>query len=143
MDARNKITAAFGGENLEEIFAKVEIFLATFPGDENITEASVKLVACILKAVEGAIVYFLSHTGEAHHTCYICIILRVIPAVSRIAGTLGRGRDFQKPLLASIEEIQAKCQKLIEEAKTSDIAGTREAMHLILEGGSSSQPQSY
>lgn len=47
-------------------FSKVEIFLAAFPGDPNIKEASVDLIACILKAVERAILYFLSHTCKAN-----------------------------------------------------------------------------
>jgi len=50
---------------LEKSFAKVEIYLATFPGDENIENVSVALIACILKAVELAIVFFLSSSCEA------------------------------------------------------------------------------
>jgi len=52
-------------------FGRVEIFLSAFPGDPNIKDASVDLIACILKAVEGAIVYFLSSTGKAKNYLYL------------------------------------------------------------------------
>jgi len=54
-------------------FARVEIFLSAFPGDPNIKDASVDLIACILKAVEGAIVYFLSSTGKAKNYLYLAL----------------------------------------------------------------------
>jgi hypothetical protein len=50
---------------VKEGFSKVEIFLVAFPGDQNIKKASVDLVACVLKAVENAILYFLSSMGKA------------------------------------------------------------------------------
>ncbi|KAK4100793.1 hypothetical protein N658DRAFT_82858 [Parathielavia hyrcaniae] len=52
-------------EDMQEGFSKVEVFLAAFPGDQNIKKASVDLIACVLKAVETTILYFLSHTGKA------------------------------------------------------------------------------
>jgi hypothetical protein len=55
----------FREDKLEKSFAKMEIYLATFPGDENIEGASIALIVCILKAVELAIAFFLSSTCEA------------------------------------------------------------------------------
>ncbi|RYP92924.1 hypothetical protein DL770_000974 [Monosporascus sp. CRB-9-2] len=107
-DAREKITAVFNGEDLEKTFAQVELFLAIFPGDENITKACVRLIADILSAIEGTIVYFLSHTGSLGHS---------------------KGKDdFQKELLDSIAKIQAGTRDLIDEAQMSHMAGTRTAM---------------
>lgn len=44
-----------------------EIYLATFPGDQNIEQASISLIACILKAVEFAIAFFFSSTSKQLH----------------------------------------------------------------------------
>lgn len=60
---RELVQASFEENALEKSFAKVEVYLATFPGDENIERASVSLIACILKAVELAIAFLLSSTG--------------------------------------------------------------------------------
>lgn len=62
---REKVGSAFDEKDLEHTFGKIELFLATFPNDENILQKSIALIACTLKAVEGTIVYFLSHTCEA------------------------------------------------------------------------------
>ena len=62
---RELVRASFKEDALETSFAKVEIYLATFPGDENIENASVSLIACILRAVELAIAFLLSSTGMA------------------------------------------------------------------------------
>jgi hypothetical protein len=62
---RALVRASFEEDALEKSFAKVEIYLATFPGDENIERASVSLIACILKAAELAITFLLSSTGRA------------------------------------------------------------------------------
>lgn len=61
---RELVRARFEEDALEKSFTKVEIYLATFPGDENIERASVSLIACILKAVELAIAFLLSSTGR-------------------------------------------------------------------------------
>ncbi|RYP33773.1 hypothetical protein DL767_004640 [Monosporascus sp. MG133] len=114
-DAREKITGAFNPEDLEKTFAQVELFLAIFPGDENITKACIRLVADILNAVEGTIVYFLSHTGK------------------RFFGSLQGKGDFQKELLDSIAKIQAGTCDLIVEAQMSHMAGTRAAMLKVME----------
>ena len=72
---RQLVRGSFEENALEKSFAKVEIYLATFPGDENIERASVSLIACILKAVELAIAFLLSSTGRPpfikHHRARI------------------------------------------------------------------------
>jgi hypothetical protein len=54
----------FNEGELEKSFSMVEIYLATFPGDLNVERASVDLIACVLKAIELVIAYFLSHICE-------------------------------------------------------------------------------
>lgn len=62
---RQLVRTSFEDDALEKSFAKVEIYLATFPQDENIEIASVALIACVLKAVELSIAFLLSSTGKA------------------------------------------------------------------------------
>jgi hypothetical protein len=64
--ARQDILASFDEKGLEDIFSKVEVFVATFPKDENIITGSIELLACILRAVEEGVVFFLSHTRKIH-----------------------------------------------------------------------------
>jgi hypothetical protein len=59
------VRGSFEQDALEKSLAKVEIYLATFPDDENIDRASVALIACILKAVELAIAFLLSSTSRS------------------------------------------------------------------------------
>ncbi|EFX02414.1 hypothetical protein CMQ_2463 [Grosmannia clavigera kw1407] len=54
---------SFDGEKLDQLFADIEVFLGTYPKDENIKKASVDLVVAILKAVEDAIGFFTKHSG--------------------------------------------------------------------------------
>ncbi|RYP52433.1 hypothetical protein DL768_002399 [Monosporascus sp. mg162] len=103
-DAREKMTGTFNEDDLGKTFAKVELFLDIFSGDENITKACTKPVADILKAVEGTIVYFLSHTGE------------------RLFGSFQGKEDFQNELLDGITKIQAGTRDLIDEAQMFHIA---------------------
>jgi hypothetical protein len=51
----------------------MEIFLALFPGDQNIVNASVELLACVFDATEKTIVYYLSSTCEfGFYSCVDC-----------------------------------------------------------------------
>ncbi|KIH93602.1 hypothetical protein SPBR_04394 [Sporothrix brasiliensis 5110] len=51
-------------DNLDRTFTEVEIYRQAFPGDENIREASIDLVASVLYAVELVIGFFVSKTCE-------------------------------------------------------------------------------
>jgi len=57
------VTTAVDCDELEETFAKMEVFLAVFSEDENIINASIALLACVLDATERTIVYFCSRAG--------------------------------------------------------------------------------
>jgi hypothetical protein len=46
------------------IFSDVELFLGTFPDDENIVNASVDLIVAALKGIELAIGFFTSNSCE-------------------------------------------------------------------------------
>ncbi|KAL8303232.1 hypothetical protein RB600_006918 [Gaeumannomyces tritici] len=118
-EVRTKVAISFQEKDLAESFGKIELFLATFPGDENIRIASVDLIACTLKAVELAISYYMSRTFERFR--------RSLPLV-------GDGSRFEEELITTINEITAKCLKIKENALESHIHETKEAMELILSG---------
>lgn len=46
------------------IFSDVELFIGTFPSDENIVKASVDLTVAALKGIELAIGFFISNSCE-------------------------------------------------------------------------------
>lgn len=47
------------------MFGDVEVFLSTFPEDENIEKSSIELVVVIFKAIEDAIGFFIQSSGES------------------------------------------------------------------------------
>ncbi|KAK4169597.1 hypothetical protein QBC43DRAFT_226887, partial [Cladorrhinum sp. PSN259] len=109
--AQTRITATgfADEEDVKEGFSKVEIFLAAFPGDPNIEKASVDLVACVLKAVENAILYFISSTRS-----------RMI------------GGSTRQALIDSINEVPAQTKKLMERVEESHIWAMQKASGLTL-----------
>ncbi|KAL8376851.1 hypothetical protein RB595_007805 [Gaeumannomyces hyphopodioides] len=105
---RMKVTGFADGEDMKKGFSKVEIFLAAFPGDQNIREASVDLIACVLNAVERAILYFLSST------------------MSRAVGSM------KQDLSDDIDKISAQTKELMERVEESHIWGLQKASGLTL-----------
>lgn len=69
---RKKITKSLDDKSLERMFGDIEVFLATFPKDESINKASIRLVVAIMKAIEDAIGFYVKHTSEA---VLFCILL--------------------------------------------------------------------
>jgi hypothetical protein len=49
-------------DDLNDVFSSVGLFLAMFPGDQNIIKASISLTVIILDAIERAIVFFHGST---------------------------------------------------------------------------------
>ncbi|KAM3084606.1 hypothetical protein ACMFMG_001290 [Clarireedia jacksonii] len=115
-ETREKVTSSTMAESLEKTFGDVEIFLTTFQEDDNIGEASIKLITSILIAIEDAIFFFLSHQ------------------LTRGFAVITRGKNYEKRLLDEVDDIQQKSNDLIREAERSDLVGNREAMEKILNG---------
>ncbi|KAL7933938.1 hypothetical protein V8C35DRAFT_322135 [Trichoderma chlorosporum] len=98
---REKVLDSFD-ENVS-IFSDVELFLGTFPNDENIVNASVDLTVATLRGIELAIGFFISN--------------------SLIRGTkaLFNNTEYEKGLVESLEMIKTKSKSLMEEALKSHI----------------------
>lgn len=50
-------------DEVDKMFTEVELFLQIYPGDKNIENASIKLIADTLFAAENVIGFFLKGTG--------------------------------------------------------------------------------
>lgn len=61
---RGTMTTGLNQQDLERKFSSIELFLATFPKDTAIREASIELIAATLKAIENVIGFFLESNGE-------------------------------------------------------------------------------
>lgn len=61
---RATMTTGLDQQDLERKFSSIELFLATFPRDPAIREASIELIATTLKAIENVIGFFLESNGE-------------------------------------------------------------------------------
>lgn len=61
---RGTMTTGLDQQDLERKFSSIELFLATFPRDTAIREASIELIAATLKAIENVIGFFLESNGE-------------------------------------------------------------------------------
>ncbi|KAH0497734.1 hypothetical protein TgHK011_005020 [Trichoderma gracile] len=98
---REKVLGSFD-DNMA-IFSDVELFLGTFPSDENIINASVDLIVAALKGIELAIGFFTSNS------------------LKRGTKALLTSDEYEKGLLESLEMIKTKSKSLMEEALKSHI----------------------
>lgn len=51
-------------DDLEKHFGNIEMFIMTFPDDQNIVTAVVQLVAAMLKAIEDVIGYYIKNESK-------------------------------------------------------------------------------
>ncbi|KAK2609894.1 hypothetical protein N8I77_003366 [Diaporthe amygdali] len=113
---RGTMTAGLDRDDLEKKFSSIEVFLATFPKDLAIKEASVQLIAATLKAIEDVIGFFLESNAK-----------------KAMSATL-RGKDYQKKPLESIEQIRIRSEELLQAAQKSHIAETKQMLDVVLKG---------
>ncbi|KAJ5715306.1 uncharacterized protein N7483_012487 [Penicillium malachiteum] len=98
---RNQVLAGFDG--LVHLFSDVELFLGTFPKDDNIKSASLDLTVSALEAVEKAITFFISNE------------------FMRGGKALLMGGQYEQDLRQSLNEINIKSGDLMREAAKSHI----------------------
>lgn len=86
-------------EGLERKFSTIEKFLATFPKDIAIEEASVELVAATLKAIEDAIGFFLQKKSEFNEVGILTagpLILLKSPQSRKLSPLHGMGKSTRR-----------------------------------------------
>ncbi|KAL2272155.1 hypothetical protein FJTKL_07462 [Diaporthe vaccinii] len=113
---RGTMTTGLDQQDLERKFSSIELFLATFPRDTAIQEASIELIAATLKAIENVIGFFLESNAR-----------------KALSATF-RGKDYQKQALESIEQISIRSDQLLEAAQKSHISETKRKLDTVLKG---------
>jgi hypothetical protein len=92
-EVRNETLRAF--DDLEDVFADVEIFLATFQQEDSVIEQAVTLVVAVLEAVEKGVKFFTRPT-----------IIRGLKSISK-------GKDYEASLLESLTAITTRSKTLM------------------------------
>ncbi|KAK6836030.1 hypothetical protein PG987_006525 [Apiospora arundinis] len=87
-------TVNSGFDDLPEIFIRVDLYLKTYPGDENIVAASIDLVFSIFKAIEEAVRFYTSAQAK------------------RAGHAILTGEEYQQKLLRSLTEVKVSSRKL-------------------------------
>ncbi|XP_014562039.1 hypothetical protein COCVIDRAFT_11510 [Bipolaris victoriae FI3] len=96
---RNQVLKGFDG--VVPLFSDAELFLSTFQGDVNIQNASIKLIAATMEAVERAIGFFISNEFLRGGKAFLS------------------GGDYGGSLLNSLNMIEMKARNLMEQADKS------------------------
>lgn len=134
------MTAELEKDDLEKKFSSIEVFLATFPKDPAIKEASVQLIAATIKAIEDVIGFFLESngeygSGEALDRFFLdSLNVSLNFAAKKALSAALRGKDYQKKPLESIEQIRIRSDELLQAAQKSHIAETKQMLDVVLKG---------
>lgn len=59
-EVRERVTSSFDEAEIQELFNDAEVYLITFPDSSKVKDATISLVVTVMKAIEDAIVFFLS-----------------------------------------------------------------------------------
>ncbi|PSN62688.1 hypothetical protein BS50DRAFT_624507 [Corynespora cassiicola Philippines] len=105
-----------GIKNLEVIFADLDLNLTMYPEDENISRASISLVATILKAVETFIGFYISHS------------------LRRAGSAIFKGDEYGAEMTECLENVKEKSEELIHQAQNSQNYGMLRHVHVSERG---------
>ncbi|KAK5989731.1 Cystathionine beta-synthase [Cladobotryum mycophilum] len=131
---RGVVTSALDPQEFEYSFSRVEIFLATFPQDTNILNASVDFISSTFLAVEKGIDFFTKHQSTY---CLYLIALQETDqrqSVRRGLAVLTKGENYEDGLLQALGRVKANSDRLIEVAELSKLTSTQNALSSLLKG---------
>ncbi|OPB39339.1 hypothetical protein A0O28_0050450 [Trichoderma guizhouense] len=94
-EVRERVTSSFDEAEIQELFNDAEVYLITFPDSNRVKDATISLVVTVMKAIEDAIVFFLSK------------------------------QRYQETLLRSLEAIKINSEKLIQQAQSAHLLYTQ------------------
>ncbi|KAL7909561.1 hypothetical protein GGI35DRAFT_387104 [Trichoderma velutinum] len=107
-EVRERVTSSFDEAEIQELFNDAEVYLITFPDSSKVKDATISLVVTVMKAIEDAIVFFLSKQ------------------IKRLLSVVYRGkRGYQETLLRSLEAIKIYSEKLIQQAQSAHLLYTQ------------------
>ncbi|KAK3360349.1 hypothetical protein B0T25DRAFT_128413 [Lasiosphaeria hispida] len=101
-------------DDIDMMFSQVELFLQIFEGDENITRASVNLIAATFHAVESVMMFFLKSNWK-----------------KGLSATF-KGEEYQQEITESLENMRSLSKTLINEAENSHKFEVSNAMSEVL-----------
>ncbi|KAI1388579.1 uncharacterized protein F4822DRAFT_250501 [Hypoxylon trugodes] len=96
-DVRDSVFAKL--DTLQQSFEAIEVYTTMYPSDQNIKDASITLVATILKAIEDVIGYFTRN-------------LFIKAAIAVLTG-----EQYQERLKKSLDSIETDSQSLLDQAQ--------------------------
>ncbi|KAJ4392293.1 hypothetical protein N0V93_005918 [Gnomoniopsis smithogilvyi] len=99
--AGKEVSASFDSEQLGDLFATIEFHVGMFQDDQNIVQASVRLISTVFKAVEGAVGFYISWQA------------------SRMGQAIFQGEAYLHTLRNSLKQIRTDEEQLAAEAKKS------------------------
>ncbi|OBT53466.1 hypothetical protein VE04_05390 [Pseudogymnoascus sp. 24MN13] len=100
-EVRKAIDGSF--DDIDMMFQEIELFLQTFPDDDNIDEASIDLVVAAFAAIESVIGFLIQSI------------------LKRIGGSILKRGDYEKEALDTLVKVQSKSDLLIRQAKNSGL----------------------
>ncbi|KUI60968.1 hypothetical protein VP1G_08146 [Cytospora mali] len=103
-----------GFDDIEMTFSQIELFTQIYPGDENVTRASVDLIVATFHAIESVISFFIKSIWR------------------RATSATLKKQDYQKPILDSLQDIKSQSESLIREADNSEKYEMSRAMRTIM-----------
>ncbi|KAH0527965.1 hypothetical protein TsFJ059_002881 [Trichoderma semiorbis] len=107
-EVRERVTSSFDEAEIQELFNDAEVYLITFPDSSKVKDATISLVVTVMKAIEDAIVFFLSKQ------------------IKRLLSAFYRGKKgYQETLLRSLEAIKVNSEKLIQQAQSAHLLYTQ------------------
>ncbi|KAK4069933.1 uncharacterized protein Triagg1_6728 [Trichoderma aggressivum f. europaeum] len=122
-EVRERVTSSFDEAEIQELFNDAEVYLITFPDSSKVKDATISLVVTVMKAIEDAIVFFLSKQ------------------IKRLLSVVYRGkRGYQETLLRSLEAIKINSEKLIQQAQSAHLLYTQFNLAAIRTGWFDSFP---
>ncbi|KAI1483383.1 hypothetical protein F4774DRAFT_367387, partial [Daldinia eschscholtzii] len=98
-EVREEISTSF--DDMTNGFGTIEFYVTMFPNDNNVVEAAEKVVLAILKAVEQAISFYISHQ------------------VSRATSAVFKGPEYQKELRERLSEVKSCINELDKQGERS------------------------
>ncbi|KAK5634722.1 hypothetical protein RRF57_010435 [Xylaria bambusicola] len=108
-----------GHDKLRQNFGDIDTFLAIFPGDKVIEEASIQLIISVFKATEDAIGFYLDYMCELlDSSLRYSSFLNDSGATAEQSGGPARRLSYKRSSLGNIE---SRSSDLIKAAKTSQM----------------------
>ncbi|OBT85447.1 hypothetical protein VE02_06171 [Pseudogymnoascus sp. 03VT05] len=90
-------------DDIDMMFQEIELFLQTFPDDDNIDEASIDLVVAAFAAIESVIGFLIQSI------------------LKRIGGSSLKRGEYEKEAFDTLGKVQSKSDLLIRQAKNSSM----------------------